>query len=563
MLLKLLIVITTILFSSSSYSATDSQKRDGPVRDELLFEKQEIVLAQAELLVLDEGVKSALLKIKENLDSRQFHLNSFLFLAKLHERVGNNSRSMRVYYYAIRKMHGKELLAANSGDHLETALKKMPPPAEEALRVYIKIAQIYHQMANKGDYPTNFTPRLMNLSLKYYKICQYYKYQLPSVEFQMAQIKRQQNNFIEAINHYWEAKELLEDNQENREQIDMINYLLGASLISAGRRNAGAEYLKNIHQAKGVSTSLQGYANDYLDALSYEFTMLSATLSSEYSSNYFSLSETELDALDPATDASPSAWFDSLYVLFYYTSQSYKNWSYSVSATWNETKLKDDSLSNGDSRSIGFSSDLQNNTFTSFLLKLGYNYTFVAVRSDLRSATDSRMKKSYALQGLTPQLTYISRSGTTNFSLSLTSYHYVNVDTDPPIYRTYSLSYTPFSISKYFSPSYSLSYSINDSEIDYTNDTINLSFSNHLALIRTLSLFGSLDFLSSSNDSPNLQSDNYTQYTASLSLNYITPISDTLTASLLTTKSLTMPDEDLEGDHINAWTMKLSVSYNF
>jgi hypothetical protein len=561
MLLKLLLLITTTLLSLATYGASEKVSGDKKTaRDDLLFEKQEVILAQAELELLDDGVKAALNIIAENLDSQQFHLPSFLFLAKLHEKIGNNSRSMRVYYYAIRRMHGRDLLAADSGERLQAALEKMPKPKDEVMEVYIKIAQIYNKMAEGGDYPTSFTPRLTNLALKYYRICEHYKYQLPTVIFQIAQIKRQQKKFVEAINLYWEAKELLGDNEQNRAQVDTIDYLLGASLISAGRRNAGAEYLKNIHKAEGVSSSLKGYANDYLDALSYNYTMLSATLYSEYTKNYYGASDAEI-ADNPAN--SQSAWTDSVYVMFYYTSQSYKNWSYSLTPTWSESKLKDDRFSSADSRSIALYTELQNNTFTSFIFKLSYGYSYGSSRSGLRSAPGSRLEKSYVAHTLTPKMSHTIKQGSFSYSIMLYSYHQADAETVPPIYRTYSASYTPFSTSEYFSPSYSLSYSVNDSGRDYTNDLINISVSNHLSLMRTLSLFGSVDVTDSRSDAPDSGSSNYISYSLSATLNYITPLSDSLTAALNATRSLTVPDADEEDDHINNWTAKLSLSYNF
>ncbi|MBT3585366.1 MAG: hypothetical protein HN509_10710 [Halobacteriovoraceae bacterium] len=483
-----------------------------------LREIQDVRLAKAELAQSDGNTKVALKLISKNLDRKNFHLDSYLFLAKYHLRIGNIPKGLRVYYFAIKRLHGKDIINIKIKGSIFKYLSQIEPPSREALKLYYTIAQTYFNIFEEGIYADKFGHQLLRLAHKYFQVCSYYRYSLPSTKLYIAQVRSHQDKHLSAVEYLIEAQDLFRElgEAENKSSLNKIDVLLGESLIKDGQAESGLIFLKGIYLDPKANSSLKQYANAYIDALATSYLAASFSFNRKLNTNIHELSNFDLNQeFDSDTFIEKEAWVDSKNFNLFYNTSKWNNFSsVMVLNILDETTTNRD-LRAKDLRSYSFGLDLKYDNLKKSLFKLKYSYNQLY----LKDSAAGKLAKVSTSHNLTPQYIYTLKRGTLTYGIPVTSTYSGSQHAQTS--EGFSVSYTPFWHNKYLSPTFSFDYIREDEEDDSPDSNqFVLSISNHSAISDRHSFFTTFTFVANNNREDTTA---YKESNLNWSYNYLVP----------------------------------------
>jgi tetratricopeptide (TPR) repeat protein len=469
-----------------------------------IHEIQEVRLAKIELAIEDKEYSRALELIKENLDANNFHRPTYYLLAQLHLEKGKFSKAMRVYYYVIKKVHpvdGKKIIFQKNIKDLNKLLRNITVPTIEALEVYMEVGKTYFSIAESFENNKEFQKQLYLHAYKFFRVCERFRFDLASSKYFLGLTSSKLDNYQEAIQNFNSAKDELIKAKASKEDIRNINYLLADSLIRDGHTEAGMIYLKSISLDPKAETSLKQFANLYIRGISVPYFTFKAGIDYNYNSNVNSLTKTQLETLDPDVYGAESGASLDKRLDFLFSTKRIGNFSFLGTFNFNDESYNNKELIRLDERVFGSSFSIKYDNFDKSLIRLGLNYEQVYNPID----EESGHKKNNTTTKITGEYIHNIKSGTLSYEIPFEQISY-EFESKARLNKSFIFTYTPFWNTIYFSPSYSIEYSMVDEGEDALADSneLTLSASNYTTFNRQFTLFLYTTFTSNSNEDPDL-----------------------------------------------------------
>jgi hypothetical protein len=516
-------------------------------------ERQEINLAKAELALLDGNNKLAYKLLKKNLSKKHFHFPSFIFLADFYIEQGKWSRAVKVYHFIIKHLHDPSVIKLRYAGNISEYISHLPAPNPRTMEVYFRLANLYKSLHSAGRFDKEYKKKLLSLARKYFEICDYYKFNLPVVKYQLGLIKAKQSDTNEAIFDLIAAKDLMleEGDEDAKDVINQVNFSLAESLIRDGHTDAGTLYLKNLYLGQDIPDSLREYARSFLDSLSFTFFSIGLSSSLNYSSNINQLTDEELVNFDPTTNISEDGFTTTRNVNAFYATPKWKSFSANLVLNYLEDKANNRDLATNDLRNISFISEVKYDNLVHSIMKFAYTFSQTYLRSD----TTSPLEKSITAHGFSVKYIHTLKSGTISYKIPYT----MNQSTsETTIDYGLEVGYIPFWQSRYISLSYSLALeSTGEGEDEENSTNFSASVSNHFNIKPQLSYFVTVEYENNSNTDP---SNSYSETSIENSLTYSFKRISGLSTEFTLEKS---SKDEGEGGHISEWASSLGLSYSF
>lgn len=465
----------------------------------------------------DKDYKEAFRLIKKNLDKDHFHKSTYYFLARLHLEKGRYSKAMRVYYYIIKKVHpidGKKIILQKNIDSLNSLLKSISVPSAEALEVYMEVGKSYYAIAESFDDNKGFQKQLYLHAYKFFRVCERFRFDLASSKYFLGLTSSKLENHQEAIQNFYSAKDELTKNKADKEDIRNINYLLADSLIRDGHTEAGMIYLKSISLDPKAETSLKQFANLYIRGITVPYFTFKLGLDYNYKSNANSLTNTQIETLDPTLYGSKSGSSIDKRLDLLFSSKRVGNFSFISSVNFNDESYKEPTLTRLNERVYGGALSVKYDNFDKSLLRLGIDYEQTYNPID----EESGFKKSNTVTELTLEYIHNLKAGTLSYQVPIELID-LEFESEARLNKSFILSFTPFWNTIYFSPSYSVGLAAIDEGESSETDSTELTFtaSNYTTFNRVFTLFAYASFISNSNEEPDLA---YNEFNISAYLSY-------------------------------------------
>jgi hypothetical protein len=482
-----------------------------------VHELQEVRLAKIELAMEDKDYKEAYRLIKKNLDRAHFHKPTYFFLARLHLEKGRYAKAMRVYYYIIKKMHpvdGKKIILQKNIDSLNSLLQSISVPSAETLEVYMEVGKSYFAIAESFENNKSFQKQLYLHAYKFFRVCERFRFDLASSKYFLGLTSSKLENHQEAIQNFYSAKDELTKSKADNSDIQNINYLLADSLIRDGHTEAGMIYLKSISLDPKAETSLKQFANLYIRGITVPYFTFKLGLDYNYKSNANSLTNSQLENLDPSIYGSKSgSSIDKRFDLLF-SSKRIGNFSFISSVNFNDESYKEAELVRLNERVFGGAFSVRYDNFNKSLIRFGLDYEQTYNPID----DESGFKKSNTVTELTLEYIHNLKAGTLSYQLPIEVID-LEFESKARLNQSFILSFTPFWNTIYFSPSYSVGISAIDEGESTETDSTELTFtaSNYTTFSRRFSLFAYASYISNSNEDPNLA---YGEFNLSAYLSY-------------------------------------------
>ena len=308
----------------------------------------ELRLANAQLYYSEGNWQKALSIIKKNITKVKYHQGSYDFLAQILKEKEMYSQALKVYYYLIRKSHTNKLLKAGNIYYVDEMIDSINKPSDYSLSLYYIIAETYYNIFEESKLQKDRKDKFLKLSSKYLFITSYYNFLPGQTNLLQGLIAKARKNYKKSVNHLFIAKEIYEteNDQEKKDIIKNINYMIADSLVNIGKREWGAFFLRSIY--KHGNQNLKEYAGNYLDALNYDKIYFSASFGQGYNSNVFSLPDDMIDTVE-----NNKGYFIYKDFKIDHVIESTKSFTTILNIFWNENIYNNIEHSNSDERSLG------------------------------------------------------------------------------------------------------------------------------------------------------------------------------------------------------------------
>jgi hypothetical protein len=497
--------------------------------------------------------------LRKNLSKKYFHLDSYLFLANYHFEQKNYTKGFKVYHYTIKKLHSSKIIRSSKISDIESVSSNTKKPSNEALEIYTRLAQKYFELADSDVFSESFSKTLLLRSLKYYKVINYYDYNLAETKYMLAVLQNRLDDFQSSMDNLIDSQDfyLSADQEESNEQIENIKYLMGDNLIRSGFTDAGSLYLKSILLSPNSSQSLKEYASSYLDTLSEDYFSFSVKVAKTYNNNIHLIPDNLLPYWDrfPIVQkvlVSLDGWSDTLAFNVFYNSKKFDHWSFYIYTDMENQTMSRKELSDKDSRTYSSSFEIKYDNFESSLLKFNFSWSY----SQYKEAAGSPFVKLSNLYAFSPSYTYMLSKGslTTKATLSVTN----SISEGNLSENAYSLTYQPFYKTPWFSPSFSIEGGqLEEDSTSPVSTKATVTISNLSAISENHSFFLSLDATMNKNEDDDLT---YQEYTGSLTHTYLIPWINGLTLNLNVDYEHNKPKDS---DPIKVLEYGASLTYNF
>lgn len=421
------------------------------------FEQQEARLARAEIAMAKGDSKQALSLILKNLNRFSFHRASFQFVLDYHLKKGNYSKALKVLHYIVSKLHDKRVLQARFDDNFNNFLSTLPLPRKDALSVYFSIGELYFNLYQKRIYNKDFNNRLLTLAEKYFRITEYYRYELGLTKIYVGRISAEREDYREAIGQFMSAKQVFQEDlqTESEKGLEDINLLIGSTMIQGGLFDPGTLYLRSIFLNPAANNSTRAIAQEYLDAINYQYFSLSAKYDYIINDNVYELNDFQLSNYSSLENIlGPKDGSSSIVSLtaFFNQPELFENINSLFIGSYSQQSFNDELHKNLNERIISFGFDAKYTDMEKGLPKLRYFYT----KGFNPIGNSDEFQSTSTTHTFEPSYIKSLKSGSINYSL--------------PFYKTsfdsgteeqslgLSVSYTPYWLQKLFSPSISLGY---------------------------------------------------------------------------------------------------------
>ncbi|MEI8346059.1 MAG: hypothetical protein WCG27_01230 [Pseudomonadota bacterium] len=553
-LIYLALAVTPILFAQEENLS------------EQVKEGLELNLTKAELALSDNDDKNAIAYLKLNIYSPHFHLPSFQMLADLYTKKGKILSALRVYYYTIKKLHDRQLLEAADEGLLVYRLRHSKPPSSNVLPIYFKVAEMYYWLYQNKPFTGAYRKRLLDISQKYFIICNYYRFNMPATHYYQALLEKERKDYPKAAAHFMESKELYEvDKLLPQDQLDNLTLMLADSMIYAGYYDAGTIYLRSIYLTPdvlsdpnsknpvGTNPALRDYAKSYLDALTTRTFSIGGSLRYTHNDNINNLTDDQLNNFDTPSYVQKDAYTFGKSANMMYSSGRLQNWSYSLNLGVSEDLTQTAKLRYFDSRSYSAGFDVKYDTFVRILTRLGYSFS----RYYYRPAWDSPFRQSSDYHIFTPQLTHSTTIGILSYKAPITIANSQLTQHATTNYG-FSISYTPFLFIKILNPTFSAEGTkVDEGVYAKKSDQFNFSLSNYFPLTEKFGLFSYGNYLLKNNEDEVLA---YQSYSINNSLSYAVGFIRGLSSDFSLNYTRTIKKIGLQS---NQWTWTLGLNYSF
>ena len=525
-------------------------------------EIQELRLAKAELAYTDGDIKGAMQHLRQNLILKSFHLESYLFLFKVYREQKHFAKALKVGRFLAKKLHSKIFVNVVDLGELEHLYSKATVPSETALLIYFHLGLLYYEMYSEGIFSEIYTQRFNKLANKYFLVCLHYDFNIGQTNFYLGLLKREKEKHNEAIEHLISAQEAYEqwgEETEQMDQLEVINYLLGDSLIQEGYSDAGGIYLRGVQSSSYATGLIKDYANSYLDSMAAGNKYFSMALGYglEHSDNIHSMRDDQL------------ANFETLYRPYYVATKGTKEiksldifssfqmgkyWSCVAIADVEENSAKDRRLFMSDTRGFGGRVDIKYFNLQKSQGKLTYSHS----QSYKKTIEGNRFLKEYTTDLVQLQYAHILKRGLLSYQLPLSSVK--EHGTGVAWHRGVAINYTPYRTNDYWAPSYSVKLNIAEElEQDAGDSTqLRLFASNHMALSKLVSFFVMISYLNSVNKN---ELYSYRDYIGGVGLSYLFPFEEKLSLNLNATREIV---DYSQGSGLKSfeWSGKLSFLFD-
>lgn len=525
-----------------------------------ISEIQEINLSKAELAIIDHNYSLAYKLITQNLSRKHFHYNSYIFLANYYIEKGLWSKAFRVYYYLITKLHSKKVGKTKYTTDLPPYINDLPAPKPKALEVYFKIANLYYSLYSANIFTKEYSRSLLHHSKRFFYLCFYYKYNLPTVNYYLSLIELDLSHYNQAIRGFLRTKDLLGDikNNENNEFIDSINQSLADTLIRKGNIDAGSLFLQNLYSKSSSSSSLKEYARNYMDSIQENYLLLTFSGTMTSNTNIGSLTSEELTQFDSETQISKGATSSTKNFNLFYSSKRFHYLSTSFSLNLTEEIHQNTDLYFRDYRNANIYIEGKYDNLIKSIIKFYYLYNSVS----LKTSSDGKYETYAKTQTYTGEYIHALKSGTLSYQIPFTIQMLQGELSSTTKAQTTELgikaSYIPYAQYKYFSPTYTLfinSIEENDEEIA-NSFNLTSSFSNHFIFKQNFSTFLTLDYIINTNADVNYH---YTQLVGSFTISY----SFKFLQGFGSTINMNYSDKWINDDVVNIQKISLGFAYTF
>lgn len=424
-------------------------------------------LAKAELKVVEGQYTEALKILDYNISRKYFHLESYILLADIYEKRGNIDKALRVLYYIIKKKHTAKLLNVKQLSQLNGALSNAPTPSEEILALYYRVATIYQKLHALKKFGDDFQMKLIRRAQKYYRICQYYRYNYMNASYQLSMIYRSMLDYEKSLNLLLDAKEELEDQDGREKDLQNIKYVLGDTLMRIGKRDAGFLFMQDVAYVPDGNKSIQGYAQNYLDHVNKKTIGLNFSYGQEFASNVNQLNDQLFNNFDATLFHAKTSLYTKIDTSLYYSNLITKYFSYLMAVSF-QNAAHSDKVNNLDYRYYGARLELKYNNFQKSFAK--FSYSFYQKDTRRNYSLNEPFKKSLGTHEVSLTYTQALSRGMIRIKLpyrlannyqtakindSYTAYYFTNEQTEE---YGLEISYEPYLRSEYWSPTYTFGF---------------------------------------------------------------------------------------------------------
>lgn len=519
---------------------------------------QEVRYSQAELALIDNDLKEALGYLQQNLEPGAPHIPTYLMLSRIFYSQEEYSKSFRVLYVLIRRLHpvdGQQILNLQYSDTISRFIRNMAPPNREALEIYFLIGQNYFRLAESGAFTGDFRAQLYELAAKYFNITDYYRFELPQTNYYLGVISSRRRRYQDAITRLIEARDLFSQDEgpETKTQVQNINFLLGDSLIREGYRDAGTLYLNSIYLDEEANDSLKQYSRSYLDNLASSYSLITVGVTGNYRQNLYRFTDTRLNdfsLFEPiigGRDGSSVA--KSLNYL--YSSRRFNKMIYTARVNFREDLQRDDIHWRLDNRIINASIEAKYDNLRRSLLKFNYSQLYIFTRPDLNedfkiNTTDHNFNVEYV---------HTLKKGTLSYRLPVTYRKRRNFNTT--MNKGLALNYVPFYRTRWVGPSFSTEFSLIEELNFATSKRLRASVSNHIRYSPIVSTFIFASYTKLDHELDSLSLD---EYSVTLFTNVLLRFVQNLSANFSIARTMANTGES---DKINTMTYSAGINYSF
>jgi hypothetical protein len=393
-------------------------------------------------LYLNKRINEAEIILKKNVSGPKSHLPSILLLSKIFSTKKIFSKSLKVYFFLIKKLHTDRLLNLKKLESLQKELELIKMPRKNIKYLYFLMAQTFWEAYSSKIYSKRIKKFLIFSAYKYYKISNYYKIKKKETTFQLAIIQALLGETNLAITNLTLLKKMItieskqkEEASSSRENLSKIDLMLSQTLFNSGQHSEGL-LLVNKVKKKGANSSTRVLKKSRIQAS--KFTLAFGKI---FDSNLYDTTSKSDRSQSLSTGTS---------VDYFFRSKRKKEWSYTLGLTYNKEEMSNVDYNDLDSRSFSMNVGFIKNKFYSYIGKLNYAYG----QFSKKVSQTGPFQTNLTIHSLTGEILFSNSNGSTNWHAHLKGFDYKNNNDSIDI--GIKRSYTPFRRTRLFFPTYSV-----------------------------------------------------------------------------------------------------------
>jgi hypothetical protein len=401
---------------------------------------------KAKNLYLNKKINDAEIILKKNVTGTKSHFPSLLLLSKIFSTQKKYSKSLKVYFFLIKKLHTTRLLNLKKLKSLQKELELIKIPHKNIKYLYFLMAQTFWEAYSSKMYSQRIKNFLIFSAYKYYKISDYYKIKKKETTFQLAIIQALLGETNLAITNLTLLKKMIhrESKQEEKassphENLSKVEIMLSQILINAGQHEEGL-LLANKVKKRGTHNSTRAL-QQVLKKSRKHASKFTFTYGKIFDSNLYDTTNESERSQSLSTGTS---------IDYFFRSKRKKEWSYTLGLTYNHEEMAKVDYNELDSRSFAMNIGFIKNKFYSYVGKLNYAISY----GSKKVSPTGPFKTNLAIHSLTSEILFSNSNGSTNWQAHLKGFDYKNNNDSIDI--GIKRSYTPFGRTRLFFPTYSV-----------------------------------------------------------------------------------------------------------
>lgn len=272
---------------------------------------QDIRYAKAVSHFLNQEEKKGLTLLKKNLDG-PFHFQTEKYLAEYFFEKQAFTKSFRFYQHILKQTYDPEVVnfiySYGIRKEFQKFLENKVQPSARSLQISYEVAKKYFDAYFLRIFPEEFNKSLLELSEKYFLICEKFGVYKAASQFNLSKIYFEREQNVEAIKYLEEAKVSFEANPDESEKLGVnsedIELLLAEALTKEGYVDSGTIIMRSLYSRENISGNTRNYIKTFLSELKtsfFNFSMIyqlknkinAHQLTSEDYTNFSSLSNSQ------------------------------------------------------------------------------------------------------------------------------------------------------------------------------------------------------------------------------------------------------------------------------